>query len=205
MPRVCAIIALLASSVLSTSVSAETLRCGSSLIMRGDFAVEVLEKCGEPDFIDQWQQSVVHPQRGVPNIEQWYYNFGSSQLIQILEFREGVLERIDSADYGFPTPGPRDCQASDLVEGLSKYRLLELCGEPNQANSLVVFSNRDRSRNRSGNNFGRSPLYQTNFLVPVLRETWIYNFGRQRLLREVTLENGIVVEVDTEGRGFNTR
>ncbi len=192
---------LLLLLLLSASVRAKTLCCGSSLIMRGNFAVEVLEKCGEPDFIDQWQQNVTSPHRAVPNVEQWYYNFGSSQLVQILEFREGVLERIDSANYGFPTPGPRRCQPADLVEGLSKYRLLELCVDPDQANSSVVFSNRNRNRN----GFGGSPLYQPNFLVPVLREFWVYNFGRRRLLRKVILENGIVVEVDTEGRGFGSR
>lgn len=192
---------LLCSLLAFSSAQADdTLRCGSSLISRGDFAVEVLKKCGEPNFVDEWQQTVVSPNRIVPNVEQWYYNFGSSQLIQILEFRDGKLRHIESATYGFPTPGPRSCKAPDLVQGISKYRLLEYCGEPAQINSLMVFSNRTpNSRNR----FGRSPLYQTNALVPVLREFWVYNFGPRRLLRKVTLENGIVVEVDTEGRGFS--
>lgn len=192
---------LLVATLLPWPVAAETLRCGNSLVARGDFAVEILEQCGEPDFIDQWQQNVVGSLRTVPDIEQWYYNFGSSQLVQILEFRAGRLQRIDSAEYGFPTPGPRSCRPAQLVTGISKYRLLEMCGQPVQVNSFVVFGN----PRRGVDSFGRAPFYQPDFLVPVLRESWVYNFGSRRLLREVTLENGIVVEVDTEGRGFNSR
>ena len=176
---------------------AETLRCGGSLVSRGDFAVQVLRQCGEPDFVDAWQNNIVGAHQRVPDVEQWYYNFGSSQLIQILEFREGVLERIDSAEYGFNTPGPRQCRPLDIAEGLSKYRLLEMCGEPVQANSRVILSNRNRFNNRT--------LYPAGFFQPTLRETWIYNFGRRSLLRAVTLENGIVVNVDAENRGFDAR
>jgi len=37
----------------------------------------------------------------------------------------------------------------------------------------------------------------------VYREKWVFNFGGNRLLREVTLENAIVVDSDTLERGFD--
>lgn len=182
---------ILAMLLLPATASAGGLRCGGSLVTRGDLAVEVLHKCGEPDFVDNWQQSAL----GIGDVEQWYYNFGPSQLIQMLEFHDGRLRRISSADYGFNPPGPRACQPSDVIAGISKYHLLEMCGEPAQSNSLMVYAN--------PNGAARSPYYRSNSLVPVLREFWVYNFGPRSLLRRITLENGIVVNVDTHGRGFD--
>ena len=111
----------------------------------------------------------------------------------MLEFRDGRLRRVKTAGYGFAAPGDRDCRAAELVAGLSKYRLLEMCGEPAQIDSFIVL--------RPSGPVGAA-RYRPNIVVPTLRETWLYNFGSRRLLRELTLENGIVVSVDTGGRGF---
>lgn len=179
--------------LLPATAFAGSMRCDGNLVTRDDLAVEVLHKCGKPDFVDNWQQAAA----GIGDIEQWYYNFGPSQLIQVLEFRDGRLRRINSADYGFNLPGQGACKPIDIVQGISKYHLLEKCGEPAQVNSLVVYAN--------PNGAAGSRHYQSSYLVPVLREFWIYNFGPRSLLRRITLENGIVVNVNTHGRGFGNR
>ena len=38
--------------------------------------------------------------------------------------------------------------------------------------------------------------------IEVKVETWIYNFGPQKLMQRVRLEAGIVVEVKTLGYGY---
>lgn len=193
--RWCALLLLLAVSYAAGAGG--SLRCNGGLVSHGDFTVEVIEACGEPDFVDRWRQTVPNPHNSVPNIEQWYYNFGPSRLVQVLKFREGTLQRIDSAGYGFATPGPRRCGPTDIVAGISKYRLLQMCGEPEQSESLVVLSGRHRQ--------GGSEFFRRDILVPVLREHWLYNFGTSRLLRDVTLENGVVVDIDTKGRGYESQ
>ena len=32
------------------------LRCGTRLVSSGDTKFEVLQKCGEPDFVDSWER-----------------------------------------------------------------------------------------------------------------------------------------------------
>ncbi len=48
------LIMLLACFVLVSSSSAAALRCGSRLITKGAYKPEVLHKCGEPDFVEDF-------------------------------------------------------------------------------------------------------------------------------------------------------
>jgi Protein of unknown function (DUF2845) len=43
-------------------------------------------------------------------------------------------------------------------------------------------------------------VYGGDIEVPV--ETWIYNLGPHRLMRQVRLEDGVVVEIETLGYGY---
>jgi Protein of unknown function (DUF2845) len=43
-------------------------------------------------------------------------------------------------------------------------------------------------------------LWGGDLEVPV--ETWIYNLGSTRLMRQLRLEDGVVVEIDTLGYGY---
>jgi hypothetical protein len=178
------------------TAAAESLRCGGALVQTGDPAAVVRSNCGRPDFVDPWVGGVGMAYGAVPSMEEWTYNRGPSRLLQILVFKDGRLSRIRDDGYGFVEPaGDGGCRPSDIVRGMSKYRLLAACGSPVQKTGGFVYSTRGRA--------GAHDYYLRRGVVPVFRERWIFNFGGNRLLREVTLENAMVVETDTLERGFD--
>jgi len=102
-------IIILSGLLLATSLPVWALRCGSSLVDRGDHAVEVLAKCGPPAFSTSWELTRRYPYgrdarasvRRLVVIEEWAYNFGRSRFHKILRFENGYLVSIDSAGRGF--------------------------------------------------------------------------------------------------------
>lgn len=168
--------------------AADDLRCPGGMVGNGDTAAQVRAACGEPDFVDPWERRDTPPRYAIPARETWVYNPGPGRLIRMLHFREGRLFAVEPDGYGFAVPGPRDCGPNEIAPGMSKYRLLEFCGEPAQRESVILYR----------------PLPPVSFarFTPVRRETWVYNFGRSRFLREVTLENGVVTDVAVGDRGY---
>ncbi|MCG6973121.1 MAG: DUF2845 domain-containing protein [Desulfobacterales bacterium] len=97
------------------------LRCGTHLITVGDTKPEVIARCGAPDYTEEWEEERImrdfrHPfnyqkedQWGrepflvkVPvKFERWYYNFGPTQLIHYLKFRNGKLVKITTGERGY--------------------------------------------------------------------------------------------------------
>jgi len=91
------------------------MRCGRMLVTEGDPKIQVVRKCGEPDFAESrmeyrsvrlrgsgFQQPGADFETVVPvQIDEWTYNFGPHQLMQKLVFENGRLIRIESLDYGF--------------------------------------------------------------------------------------------------------
>lgn len=183
--------------VICADVSAgDTLRCGSRIVATDDTMGEVQAACGEPALRDVQPQFDPRDGRSFNDTEVWTYNFGQNQLLRLLRFRGGRLVDIDTDGYGFvPLENPR-CTPYDLVDGLSKYRLLARCGEPVERRELSLLSPAIR---RSGR---RSLPLPGNFVTAIYREEWIYNFGARSLLRRVLLENGRVVDIEDDGRGY---
>jgi hypothetical protein len=199
--KVFAALALLCWS--AASAGADSLRCGSRLVSVEALAAEVLGACGEPDFIDRWDPpGATLPLAALAQVEEWYYNFGPSQLLRVLRFQHGRLSEIKSDGYGFGSAAQGNCGPYDIVEGLSKYRLALLCGEPITRRIDYALQPLRRRRGSLG---PRDPQWGQDAVVPVYLEEWVYNFGAGNLLRIVTLENGIVTDVDSRGRGFNAR
>lgn len=168
--------------------AANGMRCENGLIDRGDGPEQVRAACGEPDYIDRWERREGPPHHALPDVENWVYNPGPGRLLSILRFRNGRLVAIESDGYGFTVPGPRDCSPNRIAPGMSKYRLLEVCGEPSERDSVILYR----------------PLQHEarGFFVPTRREKWLYNFGGNRLMREVVIENGRVTEILVGDRGY---
>ncbi|MES1937210.1 hypothetical protein C27AD_12691 [Salinisphaera hydrothermalis C27AD] len=189
---------VLAATALSGVAQADSLRCDGRLVTDGDPVVSVLRACGEPSFRDPWWGNA--PSSGVPPMMEWTYNHGPQRLMNQIVFREGKVIAIRTAGYGFRagTPPPSgSCEPTSIAPGLSKYRLIQFCGEPVQRSGGYVYSTvYDDGVQRYFLRHGGHAVY---------RERWIYNFGANRLLREVTLENARVVSVQTLGRGFDRR
>ncbi len=70
------------------------IRCGTKLIDVGDFSAYVLERCGEPK-----SRQVISGATGAdsPVVEQWVYDFGTSQPLRVLTFVGGRLTRIEDS------------------------------------------------------------------------------------------------------------
>lgn len=182
----------------------DSMRCGSRIVSVEARAADVLAACGEPDLRDVFSRPLPRVPGELAAAEQWTYDFGPNQLLHVLKLRHGRLVDIRTDGYGVASfaSSHRRCAAEQIVEGLSKYRLLATCGEPFTRRTLgYVQMLGPRHRHQLGGwsySHGHVP-------AEVFREEWIYNFGSSRFLRVVTLDDGVVTEVDNGERGFTPR
>lgn len=98
--------------ILLAANDAYAMRCGHQLVHIGDYKMDVLEKCGEPDSVDKRfgarGSRLRHPRGTLEidqyeevEIEEWIYNFGPRQFKQLLEFENGQLKSIRNLGYGY--------------------------------------------------------------------------------------------------------
>jgi hypothetical protein len=105
----------------SGKVFAIGFRCGTRLITVGDTKSKVLALCGAPDYTDEWEEERIMRDFRRPlnnedddewgkepflikvpvKFERWYYNFGPTQLIHYLKFRNGTLIKITTGERGY--------------------------------------------------------------------------------------------------------
>jgi hypothetical protein len=94
-----------------------SIRCNGKIISIGDYKDQVLRICGEPDDVDQWE---VAPNSAIAeyydykeeryklpkfvwgplHMERWTYDFGPTQFIRYLLFRNGELIKIETGEKG---------------------------------------------------------------------------------------------------------
>lgn len=176
--------ALLILAMLLLSPSAFAMRCGTRLVTEGLEDFRVRERCGEPFWTDHYTNVDVlgaygplERQRSV-QYDVWYYNFGPRRLMQRLVFRDGQLLREDSLGYGVAEIGA-DCNPNRLLDGLSAGELFARCGEP-------------AARRSDTDTIVRRPAPGVERWSDQRRETWTYDFGDGRMLRQVRILNGRV-------------
>lgn len=175
-------------SMTAWSVNASSgFRCGNRIVDEGMLAAKVQALCGAPVFRDF--RFLSGELRLSADEEDWVYDLGSSRLLRIVTIRRGRVHRIREDGYGLSDVEKGQCRPHSIVDGMSKYRLYALCGEPVQSNAVTVYLP-DRQR---GVLLGHRPVY---------REEWVYNFGASSFLRHVILNNGYVVSVESGERGF---
>ncbi|MGQ0697071.1 MAG: DUF2845 domain-containing protein [Panacagrimonas sp.] len=195
--------AAIALSVFVLPVSAaDSIRCGSRIVSVEARAADILAACGQPDYRDVFSYPGPGASNEIADSEQWTYNFGSNQLLRVLKLRNGRLIDIESDGYGFPKAGSGRCSPTSIVDGLSKYRLVTSCGEPLTRRTVGFVNALKPAHQRRYGGFSTSRGY---YSVEVFREEWVYNFGSRYLLKVVTLEDGMVAEVENGERGFNPR
>ncbi len=170
---------LLLAGLLLASVTAvaqaDTLRCGSDLVQRGDRTWDVRELCGEPDLKEPVAYHLRADGVTVATVERWYYNHGPQRLVRMVDFREGRVSAVRTGGYGYRTFPGSACRAGLIRRGMTRMELLGECGPP--AASQVI-----------------QPAL-LHYTVPV-REEWLYEFGRGRFTRIVTLQSGRVIRVE---------
>ena len=113
------------------------LRCGSRVISVGMLEMQVRNACGGPFWTDAYSSVEVFGAGG-PIEEQrevywdvWYYNFGASNFMQRLSFRDGYLQKIESLGYGVDEIGT-SCVPAIAARGLTTGELYARCGEPSE-------------------------------------------------------------------------
>ncbi|HEV7716602.1 MAG TPA: DUF2845 domain-containing protein [Steroidobacteraceae bacterium] len=86
----------------TTPAFADSLRCGSSLIMEGDTAGYVADKCGEPSSKQTYSEPVYARRQngstyevGTTTRDVWRYKRGSGQFPALLTFEKGVLKKLE--------------------------------------------------------------------------------------------------------------
>lgn len=121
-PRTSLVGAVLALAALLSAPAAQAFRCNSFVIDEGMHKAEVLKKCGAPSLRDSRtekriirvrdgainstrpgsaQGQVIEREREIlVNIEEWTYNFGPSQFMQLLIFEDGRLKTVQDLGYG---------------------------------------------------------------------------------------------------------
>lgn len=86
--------------LMAVPTLAQTMRCGTEIVRVGDPTIELLQKCGEPDLKELLKTNGFI-------LEKWTYNCGSARFMKILTLKGGVIQRVETADYG---TGPARCQ-----------------------------------------------------------------------------------------------
>ena len=178
--------------LLSLAAPVHALRCGTRVVTDGDRDFAVRERCGEPFYVDQFASVSVRGANGpletqVEDVyDVWYYNFGPRRLMVRLLFLNGRLEHEETLGYGVSNLGD-SCNLDALPAGTSAGEIVAYCGEP-------AGRRNQRRANVRRDNFGNERY------TPVRVEEWTYDLGDARLLRVLTLQNGRLQNVDTEGR-----
>jgi hypothetical protein len=176
--------ALLVLAGVCFAPQVQALRCGSRIVDRGAYDVQVQQRCGAPFWRSQRAELLVQGSGGPietrreRRIEDWYYNFGARRLMVRLRFIDGVLENEETLGYGAPSVGGR-CSATAFSRGLSEGELVLRCGAPQSRRSTYadqVF--RD--------------AYGQVLVRPALREEWVYpRDDSQQWMRVILVEGRI--------------
>ena len=112
------LIAFLFLSMVSYAESTDACRCGNKLVSTGDTKSEVLADCGPPAWAEARTEERIerihgddYYDRGVlrepvyskvhVNVDEWFYNFGPTQFMQIFKFENGILVSIENGNYGY--------------------------------------------------------------------------------------------------------
>lgn len=98
------------------------------------------------------------------------------------------------------------CKSKIISKDDIQAKVLKYCGEPVTRNQHYIERSDYYAWRNSNHEYIGSDGYRrypaSRFLIEILVEIWVYNFGPNKLMREVTFENGIVVKVETLERGF---
>ena len=80
--------------------------CDDGVISKGDTQMEVLKRCGQPDYVTTPEYRYVGTRGRHVNVRKttvvdWIYNFGPRQFIYTVTFEGGRVVEIESGDYGW--------------------------------------------------------------------------------------------------------
>lgn len=103
--------------IISTAAADNSLRCSNRIVSVGATPAEVTDKCGEPVYVEQWEEGgesyisqffdyeterYTAPRliKAPLRMERWTYDFGTNKFIRYLTFQNGQLIKIETGDKG---------------------------------------------------------------------------------------------------------
>jgi hypothetical protein len=179
--------------LLLASPSAFAMRCGNRIVDVGAQDFQVRERCGEPFWTDHYSSIEILGAYGPLEQQQsvqfdvWYYNFGPSQLMRRIVFRNGIALRESTLGYGVSEIGANCDPKNATYAGLSVGELVARCGEPT--------SRRDRS-----GTIASRPAPGFEQWRDQRREEWVYDTGDSGFVNVVRIVDGRVTGVDRVSR-----
>lgn len=207
-------LAVLAVPALPRAGTESSIGCSGGIVAVGDTKLDLLGKCGVPTLREAQEESrgqlvlfgqgaaVAGGRRVSATIERWSYDFGPRRFTQVFMLEGGRVTAIDRGGYGYakdaapvvPAIPSATCESSALREGETTLDLLAKCGEPAARDRHLV------ERAVAVREAGNTVLVTRAVEV----EVWSYNFGPNRFLHLVTLEDGKVIGVDRGGYGYRS-
>jgi hypothetical protein len=165
--------------------------CGERIIAAGESRAEVLEKCGEPAWLEVREDTLTEGFRAnrtpvnLVTTEEWIYNFGSAQLLYFLRFQGDRLAVIETGGYGYDDPafGQNCADGKNVSLGDSRFEVLVKCGTPQEVGRIC---SQDVGQ-------GQSPVIDAN--------EWTYIFGPGRFTYTLIFKRGRVTDIRTGGYG----
>jgi hypothetical protein len=102
-----------------------------------------------------------------------------------------------------PSPALSSMRCGNDLVGLGDHpiEVRAKCGEPAYVDERIVYHVKKIDRKHP--HARRAVHVQKETHVPVSIETWVYNFGPNRFMREVWFVDGRLGEIRTLGRGFS--
>jgi len=93
--------------LVAESGASAIFECGRWLIEVGDTKPEVILRCGNPSWTEEWEEELFERidrdvvRRIFIHVDEWTYNLGPNRFMRTLRFRNGKLVDIKTGDYGF--------------------------------------------------------------------------------------------------------
>jgi len=188
--------ALLFVVLLPSALVAAEYRCADKIISAGNTSVDLLMKCGEPDWKQSHSEAIIETidkdskRKTTITVEEWTYNLGPDRFMRIFKLRDGKVVDVQSGGYGSAKDQAGKSQCSDQIisVGDSAADVMANCGEPawKDKREEVILKRLDDN---------------TVSKVTVVVEDWTYNFGPNRFMRIFTFRNGKVTDIRTGGYG----
>ncbi len=187
-------LAIFALAVL-VNQNAFAFRCGNDLVSAGDSKITVVNKCGEPDWVDRWSEEVIdfpdtdHEYRSVRINERWVYNPGPRQFIRIIIFNGSTVSTIETGGRGFiPAPTKGRCDFDSFPIGTNPGEVAARCGEPDAKDTRYEAVTQRIAGGRRQ--------------VSMTIDEWTFNLGPTQFMRILTFRNGELIGIRAGEKGF---
>lgn len=197
-------VALLFLFAFAFASAAHALRCNGYIVHVGDYDYQLRQRCGEPFWTEGRTRYEGYGTRSGPpgartndetvrevQYTTWYYNFGSSDFMVRLLFRDGHFLREERLSRGVEAIGS-SCDQIRMTRGLTSGEVVAHCGEPAQryvTSSVNSRTNPDPAAPRIER--GNADFSSYRFVQDEdYQEDWIYDFGDGDTIYVAHFSNG---------------